>query len=193
VNFLTAKRELKVLVLAAVVMAAVCIAACSRERSVEAARDDRTPIVSPAAQDFMMKAAEGDLSGIEMARLALQKSSNKDVRDYANMIQSDHTSALEDLTDLMKDKNVSQPGSVPPDVKKDIDRMNGLIGPEFDREFINRMVEDHKKTIEMFQERAAVVQDRDVKKYAEDLLPKLEMHLEKAQRLQSKLFSMPPR
>jgi putative membrane protein len=140
-----------------------------------------------------MKAAEGDLSAIEMARLALQKSNNKDVRDYANMIQSDHTSALEDLTDLMKDKNVSQPRSVPPDVKKDIDIMNGLSGPEFDREFINRMVEDHKKTIEMFQERAAVVQDRDVRKYAEDLLPKLEMHLEKAQRLQSKLFSMPPR
>jgi putative membrane protein len=190
-NFVTGKRELKVL--AAVLLAAVSIAACSRERSVEAARDDRTPIVSPAAQDFLMKAAEGDLSEIEMARIALQKSSNKDVRDYANMMQSDHTRALEDLTDLMKDKNVSQPGRVPPDVQKDIDIMNGLSGPEFDREFINRMVEDHKKTIEMFQERAAVVQDRDVKKYAEDLLPKLEMHLEKGQRLQSKLFSMPPR
>src|SRR5262249_15135755 len=154
-----------------VLLAVVSTAACSRERSVEAARGDRPPIVSPAGQDFMMKATEGDLSEIAMARLALQKSDKKDVRDYANMIQSDHTRALEDLTDLMKDKNVSQPRSVPPDVKKDIEMMNGLSGPEFDREFINRMVEDHKKTIEMFQERAAILQDRDVQKYAEDLLP----------------------
>jgi len=187
----TGKRELKVL--AAVVLAAVSIAACSRERSVEAARDDRTPIVSPAAQDFMMKAAEGDLSEIEMARLALQRSDNKDVRDYANMIQSDHGSALEDLTDLMKDKNVSQPKTVPADVQKDIDVMNGLSGPEFDREFINQTVEEHEKEIGMYQDRAAIVQDTDVKNYAEDLLPKLQMHLEKAQGLQSKLFSMPAR
>ena len=185
------KRQLGVL--AAALLAAVAIAACSRERSVEAARDNRPPIASPAEQDFMMKATEADLTAIEMARLALQKSTNKDVRDYANMIQSDHTSALEDLTDLMRDKNVSQPKSVPPDVKKDIVVMNGLSGPEFDREFINQMVAGHQKMIEMFQDRAAIVQDKDVKKYAEDVLPKLEMHLEKAQRLQSKLFSMPPR
>jgi putative membrane protein len=190
VSFVAGKRQPGVL--AAALLAAVAITACSRERSVEAARDNRPPIASPAEQDFMMKATEGDLSDIEMSGLALQKSTNKDVRDYANMIQSDHTSALEDLTDLMRDKNVSQPKSVPPDVKKDIVVMNGLSGPEFDREFINQMVAGHQKMIEMFQDRAAIVQDKAVKKYAEDLLPKLEMHLEKAQRLQSKLFSMPP-
>jgi putative membrane protein len=185
------KRKLQLL--AAALLAAVTMIACSRERSVEAARDNRPPIASPAEQDFMMRATEGHLAEIDMANLALRKSSNKDVGDYANMIQSDHKSALNDLTDLMKDKNVSQPRTVPADVKKDIDVMNGLSGPEFDREFINQMVAEHEKEIGMYQDRAAIVQDMDVKKYAEDFLPKLEMHLEKARRLQSKLFSMPAR
>lgn len=178
-------------VLAALLLAAVSVIGCSRGRSVEAARENRPPLVTPAEQDFMMKTTEADLTAIDMARLALQKSDNKDVRDYANMIQSDHMSALEDLTDLMKDKNVSQPTTTRADVKKDLNMMNGLSGPEFDREFINRMVADQQKAIEMCQDQAQIAQDSDVKKYAEDLLPELQMHLEKAHRLQSKLFSAP--
>jgi len=164
---------------------------CSRDRNVEAARENRPPSASPAAQDFMMKTAETDLSEIEMARLALQKSSNADIRDYANMIQSDHTTALEDLSDLMKDKGVSRPQVASADARQDISRMSDLSGPEFDREFINMMVADHQKATDRFHDQIAIAQGPDVKKYAEDLLPKLEMHLEKAQRLQSKLFSMP--
>ncbi|HLH30225.1 MAG TPA: DUF4142 domain-containing protein, partial [Terriglobia bacterium] len=78
------------------------------------------------------------------------------------------------------------------DAKQDLNRMAGLSGPEFDREFINAMVADHQKAVAQFRDHIGIVQDSDVKKYAEDLLPKLEMHLEKAQRLQSQLFSRAP-
>ena len=69
--------------------------------------------------------------------------------------------------------------------------MNSLTGPEFDREFINMMVGDHQKAVEMFRDHQAIVQNSDVKDYIEDWLPKLEMHLDKAKQLQSKLFSQP--
>jgi len=177
----------------ALLLAAVGVIGCSRGRTVEAAREDRPPVVSPAEQNFMMKTTEADLTEIDMARLALQKSENKDVRDYANMVQRDRASGLEDLTDLMKDKSVSQPRTTPTNIKKDLNMMNGLSGPEFDREFINRMVADQQKAIEMCQDQVQIAMDSDVRKYAEDLLPQLQMHLEKAQRLQSKLFSAPAR
>jgi putative membrane protein len=123
-----------------------------------------------------------------MARLALQKSGNSDVRDFANMIQSDLTAALVDLSDLMKDKGVSQPKIASADARQDTARMAGLEGPEFDREFINMMVADQQKAVQMFRSQIGIAMDADVKQFAENLLPKLEMHLEKAQRLQSKLF-----
>src|SRR5437763_17065734 len=129
----------------------------------------------------MAKAAQANLSEIDMARLAAQKSDNTDVRVYANMIQSDHKRALIDLTDLMTDKNVSQPKTLSTETKQDIARMNELTGPEFDREFVNMMVSDHQKAVEMFRDQAATALDADVKKYVEDVLPKLEMHLDKAQ------------
>jgi putative membrane protein len=185
---MTATRQ-RLLVYLIVVIAAVGLTACNRDHTVEAAREDRQqPTGTPAEQDFMMKAAQANMAEIEIARFAMQKSQNSDVKDYANMIQSDHTSALEDLTDLMKEKGVSLPRTLNPETKMDIEKMTALSGADFDREFANMMVADHQKVIEMYRDEANIVENPDVLKYAEDMLPKLEMHLEKGQRLQSRLF-----
>src|SRR5438132_14208004 len=143
------KRTQQLLKVCLIVLAAtLSLNACNRARTVEAAREDRRqPDATPAEQDFMIKAAQANLSEVDMARIAMQKTQNSDVKDFANMIQSDHTNALEDLTDLMKDKNVSQPKSLTPEIKADIEKMTGLSGPEFDREFVNMMVADHQKAV----------------------------------------------
>jgi len=173
--------------------AASGLTGCNRENGVEAAREDRAPALSQSEQDFLKEAAQADLAEMDMAQIALQNSATGDVRDLANMIKSDHTSALEDLTELMKGKNVSQPKSIPARTQQDIGRMKTLTGGEFDREFVNLIVSEHQKTVEMFRDQQSTAQNEDVKKYVEDTLPILEMHLEKAQRLQTKLFSMPNR
>jgi putative membrane protein len=170
------------------VVAALSAAACNRGPDVEAAREKRQPTVTPAEQEFLMKAADANLSNIDVARLAIHKSQNSDVKDFANMIQSDDASALEDLTGLMNDKGVSLPNTLSPEMKTEIETMTALSGPELDREFANMMVAQHQKEIGMYHDQLEIAQTPDVRKYAEDLLPRLEMHLEKAQRLQSKLF-----
>ena len=179
-------------VLGCILLAVPGFASCNRDRGVqaahEAAQEYRPPAVTPAAHDFMRKTSETNLTDIDIARLALQKSGNPDVRDFANMIESDLTAALKDLSDLMKDKGVSQPKIASAEARQDADRMARLVGPDFDREFINMMVADLHEAVEMFRDQIGIAMDADVKQYAEELLPKLEMHLKKAQRLQSKLF-----
>jgi putative membrane protein len=183
------KRRPQILVLClSITLALTGLSACNRGRNVEAAREDRSPAVSTPDQNFMIEATQANLSEIDAARLVMQKSDNSDVRDYAHMIQSDHTNSLDNLTDLMKKTAVAPPRTIPAEAQGDIDKMRGLSGPDFDREFINMMVADHQKAITMFREEIATAQNSDVKKYAEDVLPKLEMHLEKAHHLQSSLF-----
>jgi len=75
-----------------------------------------------------------------------------------------------------------------PETKTEIETMTALSGAELDREFANMMVAQLQKEIGMYHDQVEIAQTPDVRKYAEDLLPRLEMHLEKAQRLQSKLF-----
>jgi putative membrane protein len=187
------KGLLSVVCLILTFVAAFGLAACNRENGVEAAPEDRTTSLSQSERDFMMEAAQADLAEIDMAQVALQNSGTGDVKDFANMIKIDHTSALEDLTELMKDTNVPQPKSIPVELQQDISRMRSLTGGEFDREFVNMIVSEHQKAIEMFRDQQSTAQNQDVKKYVEDTLPRLEMHLEKAQRLQTKVFSTPDR
>jgi putative membrane protein len=169
------------------------LTACNRENAVEAAREERTTSLSQSEQDFMMEAVRADLAEIDMAQVALQNSGTSEVKDFANMIKSDHTSALEGLSELMKDMDVPQPKSIPVELQQDISRMSSLTGGELDREFVNMIVSQQQKAVEMFRDQQSTAQNEDVKKYVEDTLPRLEMHLEKAQRLQTKVFSAPNR
>src|SRR5215472_9306809 len=97
------RGTLQVLKCSIVILVAIfTLAACNRNPTVQAAREDQAaPAATPAEQDFMIKAAQANLAGIEMSRVVMQKTRNSDVKDFANMIQKDHTDALEDLADLM--------------------------------------------------------------------------------------------
>src|SRR5262249_38275237 len=90
-----------------------------------------------------------------------------------------------------KDQNVQQSKTIDSDTQQDIDGMSNLSGGEFDREFVNMMVSDHEKAIELFRDQQSSAQNRDVKNYVDQALPKLEMHLDKSLRRQRKLFSGP--
>jgi putative membrane protein len=162
---------------------------CNRDSRVQAAREDRRDAVSPAEQDFIMKVAQGHLEEIEVARLAMERSQDKDVSDLADMLVGYHTSALEKLKDLMKDYDLPQVTTLPADTKKEIDRFAALSGGDFDREFANMMVSDHQKATELFNAELGTAQNHDVRDYVENMLPKLEKHLKKARELQSSLFN----
>ena len=48
------------------------------------------------------------------------------------------------------------------ETKQDIDRMASLSGAEFDREFMNMVVTDHQRTLELFRSVSLTAHDTDV-------------------------------
>src|SRR6185369_11741453 len=146
------------------VFALTTFSACNRGRTVEAAREEGPPITR-ADQKFMMKAAQSDSAQMGMSRMALEKSANSDVKDFAHMIEMDHKAALDNLKDLMSKSGVQLSKGLPSELQRDIDRMNSLTGSEFDREFINMMVTDHQKAVEMFNDEESSTENADVKRY----------------------------
>jgi len=137
----------------------------------------------------MARAALAHLADLDMARVARMHSKNGAVTSYAGMILKEHQESLQDLTKLMREKNIAQPDTFDGETKQDIDRMASLSGSEFDREFINMMVSGHEKTLELFRSVSFTAHDTDVQDYVDGMIPKLDKHLRKAQELQSKLFS----
>ena len=62
-----------------------------------------------------------------------------------------------------------------------------LPEPEFDRAFVKHMIAGHQKAIREFENASATLQDADLRDYADDTLPVLRKHLERAQELQMKI------
>jgi putative membrane protein len=187
-------RFLSVSILATVLSLAVF--GCERSgENVQAAREttneDRPnkAVLIAADKDFLAKAEKDNIEEQNLGRVVVEKSQNKDVKDYAQMLVDDHTKALNDLVDLMNEKHVRQPKGLPDAKHEALSKLNGLSGAEFDREFIKMMVEDHQKAIAEFRQAQNTAQDEDVKKYAAHFLPTLEKHLKRAQELQRKLSS----
>ncbi len=168
------------------------VSACRRERGVEAAREEAGRTLLPAEQQFLTDAIRASVTEVDMARLALEKSQNEDVKNFAGMMQHDHTSVLQDFADIAQQKGMPLPNLATDEMKQNKERLSALSGSDFDREFVNMMVASHQKSVDMFRDQANTAQNEDVKRAVSDKLPSIETHLAKALELQSKLFTSKP-
>jgi len=129
--------------------------------------------------DFAVKAANGGMFEMELAKMAQEKAASKDVKEFAAMILTDHMAASEELKAIAAKKNITLPTTLGKDEQEDVDEMAKLTGAEFDKKYVDAMVEDHEKDVKLFQEASIAGQDPDLKQFAGKTLPTLQKHLER--------------
>ena len=138
-------------------------------------------------QQFIMETAQGNQAEVQAGKLAAQKASDPGVKRFAQKLVDDHTKANQQLQSLPGANQALQSASPPDDKRQEIDQLSGLSGKEFDRAFIDQMVQDHEKAVSKFQEVASSATDPQVKQFASQTLPTLQKHLEQAKALQSRV------
>lgn len=226
--------------------------------------------ISSSDREFAMKAAEGGRLEVMHAQMALQKSSNDEVKRYAQRMIDDHTKANQELMSVASGKGIMLPsdtqgqmqgansemrsgsstsggttgtassgstssgstgtssassgsgrtgtsasgttnpssatGATNPntessgDMRKTdsgmkmskehqaaMDRLGKLSGAEFDREYLKMDLNDHKKTIELFEKQARGGRDAELKAFAEKTLPTLREHHQMARDIAGKV------
>lgn len=77
--------------------------------------------------------------------------------------------------------------TLPQEKQSTVEHLSKLSGREFDRTFVEHVVEDHEKAVARFQEAANNAQNSEVKQFAAQTLPVLQRHLEMAKSLQTQL------
>ena len=137
---------------------------------------------------FAMFAAMGGMAEVEMGRTAAQKGASEDVRQFGRRMVDDHTKANEQLTQLASSKGMTLPAALDAKHQAAMQKMSGMSGEKFDREYARMMVADHKKTVGEFQKEAQRGADPELKAFAAAQLPALQEHLRMAQRLNDKLM-----
>ncbi len=135
--------------------------------------------------NFWSTAAQGGMAEVELAKLALQKSQNADVKKFAQMMITDHTKANDELKALAAKKNIVLPTDIGGH-KSTVDDLSKLSGADFDKEYVEAMVDDHEEDVDFFEDKSNN-SDADLKAFAAKTLPTLKKHLEDIKAIQGKM------
>jgi putative membrane protein len=147
----------------------------SRGSAATASAEDRT---------FILEAAAGGLAEVELGRLASQNAARSEVKEFGQMMVTDHTKANDQLKKIAQAKSVDAPHALKPEHKAMKDQLSKLSGEAFDRAYIQHMVKDHQEDVAHFRKESTEASDPDLKQFASATLPTLQKHLKRAQEIE---------
>ncbi len=134
----------------------------------------------------------GDSIEVEMAQLALTRSQNAAVKEFATQLVTDHKAHLETLnklagkSDIGREANAADTsGAHLAGVLKSLQTMAADSG--FDRAFVQEQITHHKAAIDGLKKMRAAAKDDDVQKDIDKTLPILETHLSRANQVAAQL------
>ncbi|HEU5342310.1 DUF4142 domain-containing protein [Edaphobacter sp.] len=132
---------------------------------------------------------------IDTAKLALKKTKNDQVKQYAQQMIDDHTKLQKSVDDLAKKLNVKPESS---DTSKslhtaaatEMKKLRGMRGKAFDKAYIDREVDFHQQVIDAASKVLIPnAQNAELKSALEGAAPLLQGHLERAKQIQSGMGS----
>jgi putative membrane protein len=143
--------------------------------------------VSNKTSDFATEAASGGMMEVQLGQMAQQKAQNQRVKDFGKMMVQDHSQANDELKAIAAKENIALPDSMSDDKKKHVNDLSSKTGKDFDKAYMDMMVDDHKEDIDKFKDAAQNVPDSAVKAFATKAVPVLQKHLDSAQAIQQSL------
>ncbi len=159
-----------------------CIAVAAAV-SLSARAQTQTQGQAPTGQQdttFITQAAQANLAEEELGKLGAKNSQNTQVQQFSKDLEKDHKSANKKLKTIAASDGVKFPRSPSPEEQQEITKLQGLSGTQFDQQFATTALQQHAKTLQLFQQEAQQGQDQAVKQYAQTMVPALEHHLSMA-------------
>ncbi len=153
----------------------------ARADSINAIKDTTTKLsigVEKVDAQFTVEAASGSMAEVELGKLAQKKGISKQVKNFGTMMIKDHSIINDEIKALAVTKNISIPAIPGADEQKTIGKLSKKSGKDFDKAYINNMIEDHKNDIKVFETASKKCLDPDVKSFAKKTLPILQEHLD---------------
>lgn len=192
----------------AVVCAAVLALACDTTPRTETAADTDATIgttgVSEGHREFVEESLAAGMAEVELARLAQQRAASSEVKQFADMMIRDHTKAGDELKQIANRHSIEAPAQLEQEHRELMERLSDLRGEEFDRAYMDAMVDSHQDVVAHLRSRADVDRYGDNKgavapeqsdnpveaslnQWAANALPTTRHHLDEARRLDNML------
>jgi putative membrane protein len=141
---------------------------------------------SPQDRVFLKDALEGGIAEVQLGQLALQKSNNADVKQFAQRMVDDHTKMGDQMKPIAQQIGVKIPDGPSKKDKQTIAKLQELNGDDFDKAYMKDMVKDHKTDLSDFKAEATSGSNPVVQNAANQGSQMISEHLQIAEQINQK-------
>jgi putative membrane protein len=136
---------------------------------------------------FVMKAANGGMMEVELGNYAQSNAADQRVKNFGSMMVRDHSKANMELKSIATQKSIRTPETMDEKHQSHTLDMKKKKGADFDKDYMNMMVNDHNKDIDEFKKAEKEVHDKDLRDFITRTIPVLQTHLDSAKAVQAYL------
>src|SRR6478735_2972567 len=107
---------------------------------------------SPTTQDFITEAAISDMFEIQSSKLAQEKKDAK-ADDFSKKMIADHTTSSDAIKSMVQSGKVKAdlPASLDSKHQGMIDKLKGLNGGDFEKQYRSDQISGHKDTVDLYK------------------------------------------
>lgn len=154
-----------------------------------ASADPMSPLSAPG---YMSMAASSDMFEIESSRIALQRSQNPTVRQFAQTMIDHHTRTTQELMGIAQSAGMTPPPpQMLPPQQAALDRVRAA-GPDFDSVYKMEQISGHQQALDLHRNYAAQGDVPALRDFANRTAPIVQSHLTQAQSLPDAAPPPPP-
>lgn len=171
---------------------AIALAACATDDGVTTAAD--RPAMAPAdamssemptdARSYVRMAGASDLYEIESSRLALERSQDASVRQFAQMMIDQHTQTTQTIMQAARAARMTPaPPQLMPMQQEMIAELRTLSGADFDRAYTSQQRRAHEMALSLHSRYAEGGDTAELRNAAKTAVPIIRTHIQRLQQM----------
>lgn len=138
-------------------------------------------------KQFLATVSQANIDEIKLSQLAEKKSSDAQVKAFAHKMVADHEALGRKMKPFATSWGLTAPTALDSDHQQEWDKLNGLSGKDFDKEYMDAMVKDHDQAYDLFDKEVNDTQDAKFKATVEHGKSVVAAHKNMAHDLDAKL------
>ena len=132
---------------------------------------------------FVHKALEGGMAEVELGRLALTKTNDPGIKEFAQKMVDDHTKLGNDMKMVAQQNGIKVPERLSKKDEATKAKLEALNGAAFEKSYLKDMVKDHEMDDAEFKKESQMAAIPAVKDAATNGESVISMHLEMVKKL----------
>ena len=136
------------------------------------------------AMTYVAKAGAGDLYEIQSSQLAVTRARRPQVREFAQMLVTDHNRSTRMVADAARSDGLSpRPPMLEPAQRTMLRQLERARDRDFDRLYLNQQIPAHQQALTLHRNYARTGDGRALRQTAQGIVPVVQGHLAQARQL----------